>query len=69
MDFQIFWNMTFEDEYSSFLDISKKIPDHHTPWKQKHSRGNHLPFMNKTLSKEMQQTTTLKNNFLKDRTD
>ena len=32
-------------------------------------RGNHLPFMNKTLSKEIMKRTKLRNKFLKERTN
>ena len=32
-----------------------------------YARGNHLPFMNKSLSKEIMKRTRLRNKFLKDR--
>ena len=32
-------------------------------------RGNHLPFMNQTLSKEIMKRTKLRNRFLKERTN
>ena len=40
----------------------------HEPRKQKYARGNHMPFMNKTLSKEIMKRTKLRNKFLKERT-
>ena len=39
------------------------------PFKRKYSRGNHLPFMNKKLSKAIMNRTRLRNKFLKNRTD
>ena len=32
-----------------------------------YARGNHLPFMNKSLSKQIMKRTRLRNKFLKDR--
>ena len=37
------------------------------PRKQKYARGNHIPFMNRALSKEIMTRTRLRNNFLNDR--
>ena len=37
--------------------------------KKKCIRGNHLPFMNKELSKEIMDRTRLRNNFLTNRSD
>ena len=36
---------------------------------RKYGRGNHMPFINKTLSKEIIKRTKLRNKFLKDRTE
>ena len=41
---------------------SNKILDNHPPLKKKYVRGNHSPFMNKSLSKAI-----MRNIFLKDR--
>ena len=41
----------------------------YAPCKQKQVQGNHLPFMNKTLSKEIMTRTRLRNRFLKNRTE
>ena len=46
-----------EEDFSNFLDICKKNVNHHAPCKQKFARGNHLPFMNKTVSKEIMKRT------------
>ena len=46
---------------------SNKILDNHTPLKKKYVRGNHSPFMNKSLSKAIMIRTRLRNIFLKDR--
>ena len=43
--------------------------DQHVPRKQKYARGNHMPFMNKTLSKEIMKRTKLRNKFLKEGTN
>ena len=43
--------------------------DQYAPCKQKYTRGNHLPFMNKTISKEIMKRTRFRNQFLKNRTD
>ena len=56
-----------EEGFSNFLDICKKILNYHAPCKQKHTRGNHLPFIKKTLSKEIIKTIRLRNGFLKNR--
>ena len=58
-----------EEGFSNFLDICKKNVNYHAPCKQKYARGNHLPFMNKTLSKEIMKRTRLRNKFLKNRND
>ena len=36
---------------------------------KKYARGNHIPFMNKALSKEVMTRTRLRNKFLKDRSE
>ena len=58
-----------EEDFSNFLDICKKNVNYHAPCKQKYVRGNHLPFMNKTLSKEIMKRTRLRNKFLKNKND
>ena len=51
------------------FNMCRSTLDQHAPRKQKYARGNHMPFMNKTLSKEIMKRTTLRNKFLKERTD
>ena len=58
-----------EEGLSDFLDTCKRILDLHFPRKQKYARGNHMPFMNRALSKEIMTRTRLRNNFLKDRSE
>ena len=59
-----------EESFSNFLHICKKILNYHEPCKQKFARGNHLPFMNKILSKEIMQKTGLRNrNYYDNRND
>ena len=44
--------------------------NNHPPNKKKYIRGNHLPFMNKELSKEVIHRTRLRNyDFLRNRSD
>ena len=52
-----------------FQIFCKKVLNYHAPCKQKYAQGNHLPFMNKTISKEIMKRTRLRNRFLKDRND
>ena len=58
-----------EKRLSNFLNACKRILDTHAPLKQKYARGNHMPFMNSALSKEMMTRARLRNNFLKDRSE
>ena len=58
-----------EEGFSNFLDICKKNVNYHAPCKQKYARGNHLPFMNETLPKEIMKKTRLRNIFLKNKND
>ena len=54
---------------NEFLSICMDTLDQYAPCKQKYTRGNHLPFMNKTISKEIMKRTRFRNQFLKNRTD
>ena len=58
-----------EEGFSKFIDIYKKNANFHALCKQKYARGNHLPFMNKTLSKKIMKRTRLRNKFLKNKND
>ena len=42
---------TWNNNVSNFIDICMRTLDEHAPLKKKYIRGNHLPFMNKELSK------------------
>ena len=46
---------------NGFLNICMDTLDQHAPCKQKYMRGNHLPFMNKTTSKEIMKNTRFQN--------
>ena len=51
--------------YDVFKEIFTKVVDLHLPTKQKLVRGNHQPFMNRTLSKAFMHRSRLKNIFNK----
>ena len=62
------FNIEICDEgFTEFFETCNKHLNYHTRCKQKYVRGNHLPFMNKILSKEIMKRTRLRNKFLKDR--
>ena len=54
---------------NEFLSIYMDTLDQYAPCKQKYTRGNHLPFMNKTILKKIMKRTRFRNQFLKNRTD
>ena len=54
---------------NEFLNICMDTLDWYAPCKQKYTRGNHLPFMNKTISKEIMKRARFRNQFLKNKTD
>ena len=55
--------------YESFASSCNEILDNHVPLKKKYVRGNHSPFMNKSLSKAIMIRTRLRNSFLKNRSE
>ena len=57
------------NSFDEFFNMCRSTLDQHAPRKQKYARGNHIPFMNKTLSKEIMKRTKLRNTLLKERTD
>ena len=60
------FNIEINDEgFTDFFETCNKHLNYHAPSKQKYVRGNHLPFMNKSLSKEIMKRTHLRNKFLK----
>ena len=84
-DFKYFCNNSFKESlqkaisqnlrvgcdeiYESFAASCNKILDNHAPLKKKYVRGNHSPFMNKSLSKTIMVRTRLRNIFLKNRSE
>ena len=58
------------DGFHKFIEICQKTLDQHAPNKLKFIRmSNHLPFMNKILSKAKMLRTTFRNKYLRNRTD
>ena len=55
-----------ENGLNDLLNACKKNLDIHAPRKQKYSRGNHMPFINKALYEEIMTRTRVRNSFLKD---
>ena len=64
----MFWLVVFQNTHD-FLIFCNKILDQYAPRKKKYVRSNHLPFMNKNLSKAIMLRTKLRNIFLKNRTE
>ena len=58
-----------ENGLNNLLNACKRILDIHAPRKQKYARGNHMPFMNKALSKEIMTRNRFRNKFLKDKSE
>ena len=58
-----------DNDLCNFLEVCLNTLNKLAPFKRKYSRGNHLPFMNKELSKVIMNRTRLRNKFLKNRTD
>ena len=58
-----------DNEFSGFFDICRTASDQHPPRKKKYARGNHMSFINKTLSKEIMKRTKLRYKFSKDRAE
>ena len=55
------------NSFDKFFNMCRSTFDQHAP--RKYARGNHMPFINKTLSKEIIERIKLRNKFLKERTD
>ena len=65
-------NSTLEkntDGLEEFIKICQKTLNQHARAKQKFVRGNHMPFMNKTLSKAIMGKTRFRNKYLRNKTD
>ena len=52
-----------------FITFCLDTLNNHTPSKKMYIRGNHLPFMNKEVSKEIMPRIRLRNNFFRKRSD
>ena len=48
-----------EEGLSDFVNTCKRILDLHAPCQQKYARGNHMPFVNRALSKEIMTRTRI----------
>ena len=60
--------LKFDDSgFSEFYIMSSTFRSVWSVWKQKYASSNHIPFINKTLSKEIMKKTKLYTKFLKDR--
>ena len=57
------------NSFDEFLNMCLSTLDQHAPWKQKCAREDHMPSMNKTLSKGITKRTKLPSKYLKERTD
>ena len=65
-------NSTLEENANGleeFTEMCQKTLNHHAPAKQKFVRGNHLPFINKTLSKAIMHRNKFRNKYLRNKTD
>ena len=58
-----------ENGLNNLRSACKRILDIHAPRKQKCTRGNHMPFMNKALSREIMTRNRLRNKFLNNRSE
>ena len=58
-----------DNDLYKFLEVCINTLNMHAPFKRKYSRGNHLYFTNKELSKAIMTRTRLRNRFLKNRSD
>ena len=57
------------NSFDEFFNMFRSTLGQHALQKQKYAKRNHMPFMNKALSKEIMEKTKLCNKFLKERTD
>ena len=55
--------LEFDNSFDEFFKMCRSTLDQHAPRTQKYARGNHMPFMNNTLSKEIMKRTKLRNKF------
>ena len=67
----LFNDLSKEDvgNLEKFIKVCINTLNNHAPSKKKYTRGNHLPFMNKELSKAIMNRTRLRNVYLRNRSD
>ena len=75
-DNEMFWACLFNDlpsedvgNVEKFIKVCINTLNNHAPSKKKYTRANHLPFMNKELSKAVMKRTRLTNVYLRKRSD
>ena len=75
-DHGMFWTCLFNDlskedvgDLEKFIKVCLNTLNNHAPSKKKYTRVNHLPFMNKELSKAIMNRTRLRNVYLRKRSD
>ena len=52
--------LEFDNSFDEFSNMCRSTLDQHALRKRKYARGNHMPFMNKALLKEIMQRTKLR---------
>ena len=62
-------NINLSNGLQKFIDIYIKTLDKFSPRKKKYSRGNNMPFMNKSLCRAHMKRTRLRNCYLKKRSE
>ena len=67
----LFNDLSNEDigNLDKFIKVFVNTLNNHAPSKKMYTRGNHLPFMNKELSKAIMNRTRLRNVYLRNRSD
>ena len=63
------WISSNDDGFYNFLKICRNTLDKLASHKRKYIEDNKVPFMNKTLSKEIMKRSNLKNKYLKSRSE
>ena len=62
---ELCWTYTWNNDTSNFTYTCMRSLEKHEPLKKKYTRGSHLLFMNKELSKALMHRLKLCNNFLR----
>ena len=58
-----------DDGLQRFGNVNLEVLNQHAPQNKKYVPGNQMPFETKQLSKEIMKSSTLRNNFLRNRTE